>query len=95
MSSPSLPLPSPGSSAVAPVRAAPPGPLLLRTQVRTATAARALARRIRVGLSDDRGEITSTVAIIGVLVVGALAAGAVVVARMEAHAGAIPNPGSD
>lgn len=46
--------------------------------------------RTRAG---ERGEITSTVAIIGVLVVGALAAGAIVVARMRAHANAIPNPG--
>ena len=47
----------------------------------------------RAKLADESGEITSTVAIIGVLVVGALAAGAIVVARMRAHAEAIPNPG--
>ena len=45
-------------------------------------------------LNDERGEITSTVAIIGVLVVGALAAGAIVVTRMQAHAKAIPAPGA-
>jgi len=45
--------------------------------------------------SDDeaeRGEITSTVAVIAILVVGALAAGAIVVSRMRAHATAIPTP---
>ncbi|MFV0526583.1 MAG: hypothetical protein ACK5RL_19020 [Acidimicrobiales bacterium] len=89
---PSGPPSPPGSPVSGPDQAAPPGPRLLRTQVRITSAGRAAAHRLRAHLADDRGEITSTVAIIGVLVVGALAAGAVVVARMEAHAGAIPNP---
>lgn len=50
----------------------------------------ASARRRGTG---DAGEITSTVAIIGVLVVGAIAAGAIVVSKMTDHANAIPNPG--
>ncbi len=63
--------------------------MLLRIQVQLITALTRVHRRT----SSERGEITSTVAIIGVLVVGALAAGAIVVARMQAHANAIPNPG--
>ncbi|MDH3681578.1 MAG: hypothetical protein OEV40_16700 [Acidimicrobiia bacterium] len=70
---------------------------MLKLQIITMTALAALAATLRLrlgsGLRDERGEITSTVAIIGVLVVGALAAGAIVVARMQAHANAIPNPG--
>ncbi len=62
---------------------------LLTAYLRARDAAEDLVRRP----ADERGEITSTVAIIGVLVVGALAAGAIVVARMRAHANAIPNPG--
>ena len=57
------------------------------------TAYAAAGRRWVAARSDDRGEITSTVAMIGVLVVGALAAGAIVAARMKAHALAVPGPG--
>lgn len=67
--------------------------LQIITMTTLATLAAALRHRLEPGRHDERGEITSTVAIIGVLVVGALAAGAIVVARMQAHANAIPNPG--
>lgn len=70
---------------------------MLKVQIMTITALAAMAERLRSQLEPplrgERGEITSTVAIIGVLVVGALAAGAIVVARMQAHANAIPDPG--
>lgn len=68
---------------------------MLKAQIAVLSAylrARDAAHDLRMR-ADERGEITSTVAIIGVLVVGALAAGAIVVARMRAHANAIPNPG--
>ena len=66
--------------------------MLLRTQLELSWVVRSAGAVVRRRLADDRGEITSTVAIIAVLVVGALAAGAIVVARMKAHAEAIPNP---
>lgn len=71
--------------------------MLLELQVVTLTATAEVRERLSAGLrrrfDDDRGEVTSTVAIIGVLVIGALAAGAIIVARMRAHAESIPNPG--
>lgn len=71
---------------------------MLKLQVMALTAfvrARAdLEAGLRRRLADESGEITSTVALIGVLVVGALAAGAIVVTRMQNHARAIPNPGA-
>lgn len=67
--------------------------MLMETQLSVLTKLRTLLATARRRLSDESGEITSTVAIIAVLVVGALAAGAIVVARMTAHAEAIPNPG--
>ncbi len=70
---------------------------MLKLQITVLTAyarARAdLETGIRRRVGDESGEITSTVAIIGVLVIGALAAGAIVVTRMQDHARAIPNPG--
>ncbi len=66
--------------------------MLLKTQVDILAMSQRAKLALRRILADESGEITSTVAIIGVLVVGALAAGAIVVARMQAHANAIPNP---
>jgi hypothetical protein len=66
--------------------------MLLRAQVQLLLAVRSATVATRRRLADQTGEITSTVAIIAVLVVGALAAGAIVVARMKSHAEAIPNP---
>jgi hypothetical protein len=65
---------------------------MLEIQLEILWALRAAGGATRRRLADDSGEITSTVAIIAVLVVGALAAGAIVVARMKAHAEAIPDP---
>lgn len=67
--------------------------MLLKAQVDIVAFTHRARLALRRILADESGEITSTVAIIGVLVVGALAAGAIVVARMQAHANAIPNPG--
>lgn len=66
--------------------------MMLKAQLEASTMIAGLLARMRGSVADERGEITSTVAIIGVLVVGALAAGAIVVTRMKAHATAIPSP---
>ncbi len=54
-------------------------------------AADALRRRVAV-MRDERGEVTATTALIFLLVVAAIAAGAVIAGKITSNANNVPSP---
>ena len=67
---------------------------MLEFQINLLTAwwAAADAAHARLASDRDRGEVTAQTALIVILVIAALAAGAVIAAKINNHADAVPEP---